>query len=91
MPRVWNRSQLISIPPGAVLIDRTTRFGNPYRIGPDGTRTECIAQFERDTLNDPEFIELIRNELCGRDLVCWCWPKPCHGDVLLRIANELTF
>lgn len=88
MPRVWNRSQLISIPSGAVLIDRTTRFGNPYRIGPDGTRTEVIAKFERDTLNDPEFIELIRNELRGRDLVCWCWPKACHGDVLLRIAND---
>jgi hypothetical protein len=27
------------------------------------------------------------HELRGKDLVCWCAPKPCHGDVLLRLAN----
>jgi hypothetical protein len=31
----------------------------------------------------------IRSELAGRDLACWC-PEgdPCHGDVLLAIANQ---
>ncbi|HEY1865170.1 MAG TPA: DUF4326 domain-containing protein [Roseiarcus sp.] len=24
----------------------------------------------------------------GKDLACWCAPKPCHGDVLLRRANS---
>jgi hypothetical protein len=28
------------------------------------------------------------HELAGRDLVCWCAPLPCHGDVLLRLANK---
>lgn len=33
--------------------------------------------------------ELIRQELGGRDLMCWCRPdSPCHADVLLRLANE---
>jgi hypothetical protein len=27
-------------------------------------------------------------ELRGCDLVCWCAPLPCHGDVLLRLASE---
>lgn len=26
-------------------------------------------------------------ELKGKDLVCWCAPKPCHADVLLELAN----
>lgn len=26
--------------------------------------------------------------LHGRDLACWCPPGPCHGDVLLKIANS---
>ena len=31
----------------------------------------------------------IRAALAGRDLACWCKPgDPCHGDVLLEIANE---
>jgi hypothetical protein len=29
-----------------------------------------------------------RAELNGRDLVCWCAPLPCHGDVLLRLAAD---
>jgi hypothetical protein len=28
------------------------------------------------------------HDLRGLDLVCWCAPLPCHGDVLLRLANE---
>lgn len=32
--------------------------------------------------------EQIREELAGKDLVCWCAPgQPCHADVLLEIAN----
>ena len=27
-------------------------------------------------------------ELRGCDLVCWFAPLPCHGDVLLELANE---
>lgn len=31
---------------------------------------------------------LIRDQLAGRDLACWCRVgSPCHGDVLLEIAN----
>lgn len=29
-------------------------------------------------------------ELKGKDLVCWCAPKPCHADILLKLANEAT-
>jgi len=32
--------------------------------------------------------EEIRAELPGRDLACWCpVDSPCHGDVLLAVAN----
>lgn len=31
----------------------------------------------------------IRRELRGKDLACWCpLDQPCHGDVLLEIANS---
>jgi hypothetical protein len=26
-------------------------------------------------------------ELHSRDLVCWCAPLPCHGDVLLELSR----
>jgi len=32
---------------------------------------------------------LIRRELAGRDLACWCpLDGPCHADVLLAVANN---
>jgi hypothetical protein len=32
--------------------------------------------------------QMIRAELGGRDLACWCaLDQPCHADVLLEIAN----
>lgn len=32
--------------------------------------------------------EMIRGELGGRDLACWCpLDQPCHADVLLELAN----
>lgn len=34
-------------------------------------------------------IEDIKRELRGKSLACWCpIGRPCHADVLLRVANE---
>lgn len=31
----------------------------------------------------------VRRELAGKDLACWCpVGQPCHGDVLLEVANS---
>jgi hypothetical protein len=27
-------------------------------------------------------------ELRRKDLACWCAPLPCHGEVLLELANS---
>lgn len=33
--------------------------------------------------------EMIRAELAGKDLACWCpLDQPCHADVLLEVANR---
>ena len=33
-------------------------------------------------------VEDVRQELRGKDLACWCpVGQPCHGDVLLEVAN----
>lgn len=35
-------------------------------------------------------VEMIRAELRGKDLACWCrLDQPCHADVLLDIANSV--
>lgn len=87
MPDIYNMRGG-NFPCWAVRIDRQTKWGNPFVIGRDGTRVEVIDKFEVWLKAQPELVEAVRRELRGKDLLCWCHPKPCHGDVLMRIANE---
>ncbi len=72
-----------------VLVDRRTRWGNTYRIGPDGTRRRVIVLY-RDYLwcrirGGVITLEELA-ELNGKRLACWCHPLPCHAHVLARAA-----
>ena len=69
-----------------VYIGRPSKWGNPFVIGKDGTRSEVIAAYEEWLLSKPELVAALP-ELKGKTLACWCAPLPCHGDVLLRLAN----
>ena len=73
------------MPPNAVYVGRPTRWGNPFKVGVDGTLGEVIEKYriwlEGRLKEDPDFL----NPLKGKDLACWCpLDKPCHADVLLR-------
>jgi len=79
------------------LIDRTSPLGNPYKIGPDGTREEVIEKYRRyvNTNLSPRALrtlQKIREALKEEDvvLVCWCAPKPCHGDIIKDILQRRT-
>lgn len=74
-------------PKDGVYIGRPSKWGNPYRIGPDGSRADVIRKYEAYLLRSPHLVAAL-HELKGRDLVCWCAPEACHGDVLLRYAND---
>lgn len=71
------------------MIDRDTRFGNPFRLKEDGgdcTREESVARYEtwfkKKIQSDDDFRAAVE-ELRGKTLGCWCKPKSCHGDVIL--------
>lgn len=87
MAKVLNRRR-DRIPRGAVYVGRPSKWGNPSRLGVDGTREQCVEQFRSYVASSREFREAIKRELRGKDLVCWCAPLPCHADVLLEVANE---
>lgn len=76
-----------------VLIDRTSVFGNPYRL--DGSapiaRMRAIEQFRvyfsarmRDDVRYREAVLTLR----GRVLGCHCAPLPCHGHVIASYLDE---
>ena len=72
--------------PNAVYIGRPSIWGNPFVIGKDGDRATVITKYENWVLRNNTLMSRI-HELKGKDLVCWCAPLPCHGDVLIRLAN----
>ena len=103
MPRVLNVRDLPGfadrkpiIPPGAVYIGYAmrwyrlpaSRWRNPFigKLKEGIPREEVIAEYRAWVCDQPHLMAAIP-ELRGRNLVCWCAPEPCHGDVLLRLAN----
>lgn len=87
-----------------VKIDRSTRWGNPfvsrfhmryafgvihvddpvaaYKAWLNGTAFTKLEQKRRN-----EILEKV-GELKGKVLMCWCKPRPCHGDVLAEMAEK---
>ncbi len=69
----------------AVYIGRGSKWGNPFRIG-IGDRAAVIAKYESWLRNQHHLLRVL-DELRGHNLLRFCAPKACHGDLLLRLAN----
>lgn len=80
--------------PGVIYVGRAaprlglpaSPFANPFRIGPDGGRTDVIQRYRSWILGRPDLL-LRLHELRGRPLACWCAPEPCHADVLAPLVD----
>ena len=70
-----------------VRIDRTTKWGNPFIIGRDGNRAQCIAKYRIWIEQQPKLMAALE-ELRGKRIGCHCSPLPCHGDVHVRLLRR---
>ena len=66
---------------------RGSKWGNPFAIGKDGNRQEVVQKYKDYILSNQSLLSQIE-ELRGKDLVCFCAPQQCHGDVLIELANQ---
>lgn len=69
-----------------VAIDRSSKWGNPYHIGRDGTRQEVIAKYAHWIFKQDELLAALP-DLHGKKLGCHCSPELCHGDVLRALCH----
>jgi len=69
-------------------IGRGSIWGNPFKIGRDGTRKEVIENYRIYIMNRPELLSRL-HELKNKRLGCYCKPLSCHGDVLAELADKL--
>ena len=88
-PKLREAFEYAHVHNNTVLIDRRTKWGNPFKVGVDGTREEAIARYRVDLWRRIRSGEIALKELAdiaGCWYACHCAPKPCHGEVLARAA-----
>ena len=71
-----------------IYVGRPSKWGNPFSIGKDGTREQVIEKYRSYLLRNDKLMNCL-GEVKGRILGCWCKPKPCHGDIIAEIADNL--
>ena len=89
-PKLREAFEYAHVVNNTVLVDRRTKWGNPWRVGHDGSRAEVIARYRADLWRRIRAGEVALEELAELDgcwLACWCDPEPCHGHVLARAAE----
>ena len=92
VPKVVNKK---SGEPFDIYVGRGSKFGNPYShiegtsaLWVVETREDAIRLYEEWLRAQPELLAAAKQELRGKVISCYCKPLACHGDILLKIANE---
>lgn len=75
-----------------VYVGRPSKYGNPYSLS-DHSRDEALDLYASWIANQIEIapgnLEEIKEDLGGKDLVCWCrLDQRCHAGILLKLANS---
>lgn len=98
LPRVLNK-RYHGATDNTEYIGRPSGYGNPFSHLDDRdsefkveSREEAVKMFENYFMHlSEEDQEEFRNDLRGKDLMCWCVGGkklvPCHGHVLLQLCN----
>lgn len=62
-------------------------FGNPFIIGPDGTREDVIRK-HKNYLKRNKYLQQIVQLLKDKVLGCYCYPLSCHGDNYIQFLDN---
>lgn len=54
----------------------------------EGEREAVVARFREWIMQCPDLLRMVRRQLRGKTLGCWCAPRECHADVLASIAAD---
>ena len=82
--------------PYDVYIGRPSKWGNPFSHKEGTTakfkvnnRNEAIEAYEKwITEGEGKYLLNDLHELEGKILGCWCKPKRCHGDILIKLIEN---
>ena len=84
------------MPRNTVYVGRPSKWGNMFTFKPswkewyhlpDCVNAQQAVDRYRESIRVDEIV-VIKSELRGENLACWCpLDQPCHADVLLELAN----
>lgn len=92
-------------PDHAVNVSRPSKWGNPFKPGFENPlipgrivedKRHAYLLFAAHAPLNEKLVEAVKNELRGKDLMCFCPVVsdgeyfPCHADILLSLANDLS-
>jgi hypothetical protein len=70
--------------PNCTRVDRTTKWGNPYALTAETSRSEVVDQYMTWAIGRFDDDELL--ELDDQRIGCWCAPLLCHGNALQALV-----
>lgn len=66
-----------------------SKWANPYVLKKEEARGSTLERYEAYVRSRPDLMAALP-ELEGKVLGCYCKPKPCHGDILIKLLNEVV-
>ena len=64
----------------------TSKWSNPFYVKNYIHDEKSLWDYEQYIRGSKLWDSL--EELEGKTLGCWCWPSPCHGDILVKLLEE---
>lgn len=93
MAKVLNYSKTRGVHSNAVYIGRSMKgiagnekFHNPFKMYKESQRDSVCEMYRRHLWKQIKLGIVTIDDLLaldGKDLVCWCAPANCHGDVIM--------
>ncbi len=87
-----------TIPDGGVYIGRSmphlglsgSKFANPFRVQGEDTREVVLEKYRVWLWEQIQTGKITKKDLLAlesKDLVCFCSPQKCHGDILINAVG----
>ena len=70
-----------------IRIDRKSKWGNPFKLDSEKDRLTVIWKYVFYLLENERLLNDL-GSLNNKILACWCSPDPCHGNILIYLAER---
>jgi hypothetical protein len=75
-----------------VYVGRPSPLGNPFILKKESDRSHILEQYrkylwEKIQARDETILQALSSLKDDDTLICWCHPKPCHAEIIIRAYN----